>query len=280
MRYGISALSTDYHNVAEPDELMVQIFDGKMYYKREDGQIVTASRDYDRKTLLSDLVASGIKLNLKSTEYICYNTVDISGGAHLQSTDEFDPKVDGVTFPVINGKSGVCIRVRGTDMVNAITTYLRNFYTSLGGKEKKIPEVQVTLVVNGTEIQAGLNFNQLGYIDLQTEEATSFYIKSISFPRFEKYFAYLSTHRIGILSKLNMDNETFEASIMDVVTLNTDVTKVPIFELNGKCQLKMMFPMEAVVEEASSALGDSSGITMSDEQPDFPCIWAKPRNVD
>lgn len=279
MRYGISALSTDYHEVCEPDELMVRQTDGRMYYKRDDGHIVTAPREYNRRDLMSDLVATGIKLDFNTTKYICYNTLDIAGKTNLYSPETFDLGTKSVAFPVDDGHNGICIRIHGTDMVGAVSTHIRTLYDCWSGSARnKDPEVLVTLEVNGEDIQVGCKFDQLNLLDLGVDGPAVCYIKSVSFPRMVAQFNYLSDHRKANLARLNMDNPIYEASYIDVVTVTTDVSTVPVYALSGKAVLRMMFPTEVVVEE-NVTLGDGGGVTLSPEQPAYPGIWAKPREI-
>lgn len=279
MRYGISALSTKYKDVAEPDELLVREKDGKMFYKREDGQIVTASQCYDRKSLISDVLASGIDVyNKDSSLYMAYHTVDITGKTNLLNTINTDLVFKGNTsFSLPTGKESFCIRIHGSDIVDTIADFTKLMY------EKKHPEdtdpdLTITLRVtkNGSTniMELSCKFNKLMYINLG-EGACSVEVTNIRCQKLAKAFNSLTGSQRTAMYEFNVGNRAFEATTIDVVTFIKNINDTPIYTTNGEVQLQMLIPVEALIEESYSTGGTSSEIILSKEQPDRPCIWGK-----
>lgn len=263
MRYGISALSTEHHKVAEPDELMVRTQDGQMFYKREDGQIVTAVKDYDRKSLVSDLISTGINIDLSKNQYIAYHTVDIAGVNTLIDAEVQPLDLDEVKFYLPETENCLCIRVRGNDVTNATVAYMKALT-----EDTEEDDVIITLST-GDEIKC--QFNKLTLVRLSSAGIVT--IKSIQFPAIAKAYESLDVGQKNTIGAMNMNNDKYEAAVIDVVELITDASKIPLYKNNGVVALKMLFPVEAIIDENLSLSG--GGIVISDTQPDHPCIWAK-----
>ena len=76
--FGISALGLENRQYAANDELLVDRHDGKMYYKRSDGIILSEIKDYTRDDLASSLLLKYYtELDNIIGDFIVYHTINI-----------------------------------------------------------------------------------------------------------------------------------------------------------------------------------------------------------
>ena len=131
LRLGISALDLTHYSYAENDELMTRGTDGKMFYKRPDGNIVA----YDSTEYNKDEIVSAIKnatntssaWSSPSEDYIAYYTFSMAGKNITTST------TIALTVPEIKAatnSNGIFIRLKPNNTASAvlafIDTYRRN----------------------------------------------------------------------------------------------------------------------------------------------------------
>lgn len=250
MRYGISALDTKYRGVAERDELLVQSRDGRMFYRRLDGQFVTASNDYDKKSLQSDLIASKIEYTLTNNTHVAYHTIDITEKTDLSKATTINLDISDYVFKIPNGRTSLCIRVRGNDITNGAVSLIKALYRAQSpydSNEEVILTLHAKMPMMEKDLNVGCTFNELSYINLGTDEECDFFIKSITFPKLASAFAALDESQKLQFAEYNMNNNLFEASTLDIVTLVTDVSTLPIYHNNGQMCLKMVYPIQKLI---------------------------------
>lgn len=282
LRYGISALATVHRDIAEPDELLVHMNDGKMFYKRVDGQIVTAVHNYDRKSLLSDMLRTNVNIDLPNNTYVSYHTLDISGTNDLSQVNQMNLNIEEIEFKVPSGMHGFFVRIRGNEITNSAVNLVKAIYSTTGPYDK---DAEVGLVIGLTtsdsdsELTIPCEFNTLTYIPFENDEEYTIRIKAISYPKISTALNVLTDEQKAALVRMNMNNEKFESAIIDIVTFITDVATLPIYKDEGKVSMQMLFPMETLVNESHTS-GSAGGIVFSKEAPDYPCLWAKPRDLE
>ena len=281
LRYGISALATEYRDIAEPDELLVHMKDGKMFYKRVDGQIVTAIHNYDRKSLLNDILETDASIDLPNNTYVSYHTLDISGTNDFSQVNPMNLNIEEIEFKVPMGMHGFFVRIRGNEITNSAVNLIKAIYSTIGPYDKD-PEVALVIGLStfdtDSEITIPCNFNTLTYIPFENDEEYTIRIKAISYPKINSALNMLTDEQKAALIQMNMNNEKFESAIIDMVTFVTDVATLPIYKDEGKVSMQMLFPIETLVNESHTS-GSAGGIVFSNEAPDYPCLWAKPREV-
>ena len=93
LRYGISALDLKHKDYAVNDELMVSGQNGEMFYKREDGQIVTSpNQTYNKHDLINsinDVFMTHNEVVVSDGDYIVYNTIDVACRMNLISPETY-----------------------------------------------------------------------------------------------------------------------------------------------------------------------------------------------
>ena len=281
LRYGISALATEHRDIAEPDELLVHMHDGKMFYKRVDGQIVTAIHNYDRKSLLNDMLGTDVNIDLPNNTYVSYHTLDIAGTNDLSQVNPMNLNTEEIEFKVPVGMHGFFIKVRGNEITNSAVTLVKAIYNTTGPYDK---DSEVALVIGlstadtDSEISIPCDFNTLTYIPFENDEEYTIRIKAVSYPKISTALNALTDEQRAALVRMNMNNEKFESAVIDIVTFVTDVATLPIYKDEGKVSMQMLFPMETLVNESHTS-GSAGGLVFSDEVPNYPCLWAKPREV-
>lgn len=279
LRYGISALATSYRDIAEPDELLVQMNDGRMFYKRVDGQIVTAVPNYDRKTLLADMLGTNMNMDLPNNTYVSYHTLDISGKSDMSKTENMVLGTEDIEFKVPSGVHGFFVRVRGNELTNSAISMVKAIYSTTGPYDKD-PDVNLVIGLttedSDSELTIPCGFNTLSFIPFENDIEYKIRIKAITYPKIRTALNALTDEQKAALVSMNMNNEKFESAIIDIITLVTDVASLPIYKDNGRVAMKMLFPMETLVNESHTS-GSAGGIVFSDTPPDYPCLWAKLR---
>lgn len=280
LRYGISALSTEYRDVSEPDELMVRTRDGKIFYKRADGQIVTEVQDYGKNEILSDVVRTGADLTHPDNSYIAYHILDITGKTSMSSADKVDVGLSETEFDVPTGVSGLFIRIRGNKLTNGAVSFIRAIYEARYPDDAKTtPEVSIGLKVKvestGVESDVSIhcNFDELSYVKIDMEEAYTVRIVSIQYPKLYNALKILTNEELNALNSMVM-NTKFEGAVIDLVRFVMDVSKSPIYKNDGQIALGFILPYKDL-ETEMQATNIEHIFTVSEEQPDYPCLWAK-----
>ena len=83
LRFGISALSLEFVDIAEDDELLVRQYDGTVLYERPDGQVVVPTEN-----LYPGEVSLGYGVDADNAKNLAHWKIDISGLNELTSKVE------------------------------------------------------------------------------------------------------------------------------------------------------------------------------------------------
>ena len=290
-RYGISALELGYKEYAQNDELMVRGDDGRMYYKRTDGTIVSFSdRDLTEAQVISQTmgVLMGIDdLTLPDDEYIVYRTFDTTGKLDLVSSTDV---AIGRGAILSKNVPGFFFRIRGNDAVSSAAAIMKAIYAN------KVPdgtdsEVVATITVsNNGANQKTLTINT--HLDVLTYVAFPAFdgnltnytvnIASVSFPRYKAAYAAAGEIEKKTIDKINNGNGKYEincidfigyantiASLADDVTTDTSIKTVTLSSEATK-----------IFTEQNKAVSDiggvsKSGFIISKNNPMTECVWGK-----
>lgn len=280
LRYGISALDLKHREFAVNDELMVNGKNGEMFYKREDGQIVTAPNQlYDKKDLINsinDVFMTHNEVTVSNGDCIVYNTIDVSGGINIISDEKYTLNEDS-TFTSDKPDSGVFIRIRGNAATNSIVSYLKSRYES--NHPEALPAVSIVLNINeigtGTEKKITINtdFDTLGFASLYSGIAPSsgctgyqIKIESISFPEIAAAYGELSDTEKSLLSELNYGNTNLEADSIDIIYYTRDTKNPIIYNKSDNIRLNYVIPAKETNRDQ---------FVVSATQPSHKCMWAK-----
>ena len=290
-RYGISALDLGYKEYAQNDELMVRGDDGRMYYKRTDGTIVSFSdRDLTEAQVISQTmgVLMGIDdLTLPADEYIVYRTFDTTGKLDLVSSTDVAIRRGAILSKNV---PGFFFRIRGNDAVSSAAAIMKAIYAN------KVPdgtdsEVVATITVsNNGANQKTLTINT--HLDVLTYVAFPAFdgkltnytvnIASVSFPRYKAAYAAAGEIEKKTIDKINNGNGKYEincidfigyantiASLADDVTTDTSIKTVTLSSEATK-----------IFTEQNKAVSDiggvsKSGFIISKNNPMTECVWGK-----
>lgn len=290
-RYGISALDLEYKEYAQNDELMVRGDDGRMYYKRTDGTIVSFSdRDLTEAQVISQTmgVLMGIDdLTLPADEYIVYRTFDTTGKLDLVSSTDVAISRGAILSKNVHG---FFFRIRGNDAVSSAAAIMKAIYAN------KVPdgtdsEVVATITVsnNGANQQTltiNTHLDVLTYVAFPAFEGNlinyTVSIASVSFPRYKAAYAAAGEIEKKTIDKINNGNGKYEincidfigyantiASLADDVTTDTSIKTVTLSSEATK-----------IFTEQNKAVSDiggvsKSGFIISKNNPMTECVWGK-----
>ena len=290
-RYGISALDLGYKEYAQNDELMVRGDDGRMYYKRTDGTIVSFSdRDLTEAQVISQTmgVLMGIDdLTLPADEYIVYRTFDTSGKLDLVSSTDV-----AISRGAILSKNvpGFFFRIRGNDAVSSAAAIMKAIYAN------KVPdgtdsEVVATITVsnngaNQKTLTVNTHLDVLTYVAFPAFDGNlinyTVNIASVSFPLYKAAYAAAGEIEKKTIDKINNGNGKYEincidfigyantiASLADDVTTDTSIKTVTLSSEATK-----------IFTEQNKAVSDiggvsKSGFIISKDNPMKECVWGK-----
>ena len=280
LRYGISALDLKHKDYAVNDELMVSGQNGEMFYKREDGQIVTSpSQKYNKHDLINsinEVFMTHNEVTVSEGDYIVYNTIDVAGRMNLISSETYMLDEES-TFISNKPSSGVFIRIRGNSATNSAISYLQSQYMS--NHSEILPAVSIVLDV--TELGTGINrkitmntdFDTLDFVNLYpgispTVDCTGYQIKieSVKFPMVEVAYNDLSNTEKSLLSELNYGNTKLEADSIDFIYYTSDVTNPIIYNESDNIKLNYVVPAKDTNKDQ---------FVISATQPSHKCMWAK-----
>lgn len=280
LRYGISALDLKHKDYAVNDELMVSGQNGEMFYKREDGQIVTSpNQTYNKHDLINsinDVFMTHNEVVVSDGDYIVYNTIDVACRMNLISPETYMLKEES-TFTSNKPNSGVFIRIRGNSATNSAISYLQSQYMSR--HSEILPAVSVVMLV--TELGTGINrkitintdFDTLDFVNLYpgvspAVNCTGYQIKieSVKFPMLEVAYNDLSDTEKSLLSELNYGNTKLEADSIDFIYYTSDVTNPIIYNETDNIKLNYVVPAKDTNKDQ---------FVISSTQPSHKCMWAK-----
>lgn len=290
-RYGISALDLGYKDYAQNDELMVHGDDGRIYYKRTDGTIVSYSdKDLTESQVVDKTmgVLLGIDgLTLPENEYIVYRTFDTTGKLDLvTSTDVAISR--GATLS--KNVPGFFFRIRGNDAVSSSAAIMKAVYANkvTDGSDAEV-SVKINVSNNGANQQTmtiNTHLDTLTYVKFPafTGTLTNYIvtIASVSFPMFKAaYTAAGEAHKVTIL-KVNHGNEKFEVNCIDFIGYASSIAALAD-EVTDDVSIKSVtLSTEAskVYAKENSAVANAGGIpktafVISKDKPTSECVWGK-----
>jgi hypothetical protein len=284
LRYGISALDMKYLQYAENDELMVVGETGRIVYKRSDGQIVTYEDTIYNDRILAISIADALnKANAfsptdESASTIVYQTVSLAQKLSILDGVKFNLEMNSKF--ISNGKAGgFFYRIGANSNICAIIRYLETVGKMYGDS----PSAKITFGIymnenENTEQEFDItysSFNSLVYVNVSPPEDAETYtivLKGIDFTAYKEVYDALDSAEMSQISQLNYGNSRFEVNNFDIVTYNSDMTKVALCDETDGMRLVNILPVEFVEE---STTGSGSSFAMSVDQPDITGLWAK-----
>lgn len=251
VRYGISALGTDKYKVAEADELMVEKSTGKMFYKREDGRVVSMSEDIEH-TRLCNFVASSFlekKIEPNPDEFVIYHRFDTQNRVNMLSADEVELGIVN-EFVVAKDVNGFFVRFHGTEEMNASVRIVDALTkTPVPNASKAIFRfdlIKAAGVTSHEEVE--VPFDTITFIEIENTDNVDAKVvpKSIQYTKFGQAYDFVSATKKGEIKTLNLGNETFKVDIIDFITISAALTTTPIATEDRLVTLHSVIPMDDV----------------------------------
>lgn len=280
-RYGISALDLKYKSFAVNDELLVRGHDGKIHYKREDGQVVSYdSIDYNKKTLIDDICEASMGSNIKASnnDFLTYHTIDISAKNDLLSDSEKDLGLN-TEFRVSKKESCLFFRVRGTDVTNSVISYIETMYNMKSSVQKDTVSLTFAIREIGTgvvrDMTIGGEYNKMIIVPIvpSSEDVKGYNVKlkSIAYPMFKEGYDSFTDEQKERLHDLNEGNSKFESSIIDIAAYTDDISDPNIYNSEDGVSLKLIL----TINQVNDIMSSSESIIISEEKPTHSCLWGK-----
>lgn len=284
LRFGISALDLSHRNISEPDELMVRSVDGKIFYKRLDGQIVSDdNKDFDKLTLENIIYKSGAIANTLNSHFMIYNIINIANRSTMNHAELKSLGIEPM-FITCNPETGFWIRIRGSEETNAAVTAALTSYNKLY-PDNDLNEVSLKIQVSTPnsiqELVYTIKYNELVFIPIPDTFKTAknpllVTILGIGYPKISQAFKSINPALMNKLMKMNYDNTFFEPDRLDIVSYTEDITSDIIYNESEYNHLKMIIPVTQLIYDVQSSLSGGSGIVIQEEQPEYECIWGQP----
>lgn len=290
VRYGISALDLGYKEYAQNDELMVRGEDGRMYYKRTDGTVVSYSdKDLTEAQVITSTmgVLMGIDgLTLPTNEYLVYRTFNTTNKLDLiTSTDVALNK----SVTLSKNVPGFFFRVRGNDFTTSAAAILKAIYAD---KVKKT-DSEVTMVfsisnngANQQTVTVNAHLNDVTYVKFPTFTGTitNYIVKltSISFPLYKAAFAAAGANDKTVLAKINNGNTKYDVNFIDFIGYASTIASLSD-SIADDVAIKTVTSTSAATQiytDQNKAVANVGGIpktgfVISKENPMAECVWGK-----
>ena len=232
--FGISALGLENRQYAANDELLVDRHDGKMYYKRSDGIILSEIKDYTRDDLASSLLLKYYtELDNIIGDFIVYHTINIPRTSYINNADQ--KSVSSPAFPLDPAHPYVFVRFKGTPSVNAVASYLNAIYTqNHPNDDSKDITVSLEYTVSGRSniIAANIDFNELTMLNL-VANASAIKIRNFVFNKLAMAFNELTTAQQNNIKLLDYNNASHIAGRIDLITVTKSISSIPIYSSNS-----------------------------------------------
>lgn len=279
LRYGISALDLKYKEYSDNDELMVNGPNGKMYYKREDGQIVSYDNlEYNKQSLVLALngaiASSDIKIHPSENDYIIYHTIDISGKNDILSDTATEFNFES-SFSISKSVKAFFIRVRGNNNTNSVVSFIESFMNDEESVKFTFTIKAIGDTENSVDVESGGMFNDLLLVkipDINVENITRYEvkIKSIKFNVKPTYNNLVDLQK-ELIDVVNNNNVKFEADGIDVISYLDDMSLAIIVSDVDKIKLFSIY----TVYDINSEKIETEPVVISKELPDHKCLWVK-----
>ena len=257
VRYGISALATDYYNYSIEDELMVARSTGKMYYKREDGRVVSYDGNIDQNSLCNsiELAFSDNGITPNVNDYVVYHLINTSDLINMRSDTAFSIGIED-TFPITYHVNGFMVRLHSTDEANAAVAIIDGLTKSLISNPTSA-EFKYKVYKSGGVIESrvvDVPFNRLCFIPIENTGSSdvSIQLDSVKFKNFgTAYDSYISTEKKYMLRMLNYETsqfgeEKYYTNTIDFITFASSLSSVPIIAGNRTLVLNSVISMADV----------------------------------
>ena len=275
VRYGVSLLDMKYLSDAQNDEVLIRGQDGRIFYKRDDGRVVTHNSDYNKNTLYDTMnVIHGIQ-KLTSTDFLVYNTIDVTGLGTLNSSAVNNLNL-GVAFPVSKNEDGFYIRIHGSEETNDAISLAKKIYAKSHTINKSDATISVTLTTGSQtkSVTVNANFNELTFVPVNITADSTITVNSVKFVMIPTVLSSLTIKEKEILNEINFGNSTFEASCIDLVTFVSSIDSVIVkSSSNDKVRLNMISELSDYL--AYSVKNNIIPFVISTDKPNFKCIWAQ-----
>ena len=274
VRYGVSLLDMKYKSDAQNDEVLIRGQDGRLYYKRDDGQIVSHDFDYTKNSLYDNLNNTRWLQKLNTTDFLVYNTIDITGVAKLTSTVTKSLNL-GVEFPISKNEDGFYLRIHGNEETNNIVSLAKKIYLKTHTTTAK----DVTIIIaikqgeTSSNVTVKVNFNELTFIPVTITEDATISIVSVKMVLVATVLSALSDKEKEIINEINFGNTSLEASCIDLVTFTSDVDTVVVKDDESKVRLNLIGELSDYL--AYSVKNNVIPFVISKDKPNFKCIWAQ-----
>lgn len=230
IRYGVSALSMKYLSYAVNDEILIDEVNGKIYYKRPDGVIVSFDAlDFDKNSIVS-----GVRIALKKHKDAIISANDnlvyykLPFNHNIATNGKISITNDTAKHLVSGNTHGFFIRVRGNNIINTVMAYL----TSRLHVDNKISDYNTVTIEykvysgsssTGTNMTTNVNFNKLTYVPItgrSTANDLRIQITGITFTGIQDAIndrTVISEEVLNELKALNNGNALFETEMVDLM---------------------------------------------------------------
>ena len=278
LRYGISALSTEYLEYAEDDEILIRN-DGKIFYKRQDGQVVSYdTHDFNRETLSVSMNTALTKtgesfIDLVDTDSVLYSKIDLINLTNILDSRQQVFGRDYI-FKVSPNEPGMYIRARGTATLNGVMEFIRSYWLAKNPNTMNINPITIYIKLTAsdnttTTMTVSCNIDELVYVKFALENVVEVQIVGILFNYLEMYESIPAEMRNQLI-QINDSNAKYELTCFDVITYINNLDNAILNSKENKINM-----VSAVIGVEAETVGDQLGIVVSKTKPTFPCVWAK-----
>ena len=277
VRYGVSMLDMKNKAYAQNDEVLIRGDNAQMFYKREDGQIISQDQDYTKQTLFDNMNTTLQLTELTSTDFLVYNTIDVTGIANLKETSTKALNL-GVFFPFSTNENGFYIRIHGNEETNDAVSLIKQMYKNKHGSLPSTADVQIGITLVYGDYQEtkiiNLSFNELTFVPITTPDVRSIGINSVRVRAIATEFSELTAKENEILNEVNFGNTKFEASCIDFVSFTSNLESVIVkSESNDRVRLNLISDLGSYL--AHTIEHNVVPFVLSKEKPNFKCLWAQ-----
>lgn len=237
LRFGISALSLEFVDIAEEDELLVRQYDGTVLYKRPDGQVAIPTEN-----LYPGEVSLGYGVDVDNTKNLAHWKIDISGLNELTSKVEMGLNLVS-EFVIDDSEKRFTFMVRGNSPTTMAVSVMRKYFKEHVEVFSSDPECVVVFEFqpNGGEVTTlavEAVFNDMTEVNLESGGILK--IKSIYFPKIFTMYSYLDAGLKAMLRASNFNNNKYEATTIDLIAKQNKISACPIYGDAGRVQLAFL----------------------------------------
>lgn len=279
LRFGISALALSNKDHAVNDELMTRASDGKMYYKREDGNIVSyESSEYDRDgivTTIKNITNTSTAWSSPADDSIAYYIANMAGNNIITSESIV---LDIPEIKASGHSNGVFIRLKPNANTSATIAFI-DAYRRKENMMASFATLTYTVAIGSnpaTEYTADVSIDKPVFIPFNNTVSTDATIKikfvSINYSNLKSIVDSMQYETIQAAKAVNFMNAKIEVDRMDIITYIKDSSEIKIgVDPSTGFEFRYAFPVSIISDEYSV----SDGIVISEDKPTYKCIWGK-----